>query len=260
MRKRVAMPADFDEVQLTAEEVEDLVYEERCRRYFIKKDEEKKQAEIQKIEMLRKPWRPDSLAKFVLDNNPKFKVDEQAKPVFELLTWYFTKDPRFLQANENYSFEKGLAIHGVPGCGKTELLRLFEVNKVQSFHMLSIDDIYHQCDEKDKGEKVQYANTFCGAVPGWGYQERFFYQPVIGWAIDEVGKEELFYDVGNKAYLFSKIIQARYNSKEKVPFNLLHITSMLTPEQIGEKYGNFIRSRFREMFNYIFYAGEDRRK
>jgi DNA replication protein DnaC len=80
------------------------------------------------------------------------------------------------------------------------------------------------------------------------------------WAIDDVGLEEPVNDYGNKAFVFSKIIQERYANKHLMQYYPLHITSMLTAEQIGEKYGDFVRSRMREQFNTIQYKGKDRRK
>lgn len=249
------MPPDFDEVYLTDEEIEILVFNERCRKYYEKKEIEKAEKDKRKFELIREHWNSDKLAEFILSRNKKFILDDQAKYVFDALTWYFTKDKRFLRLNENFSFEKGIMLAGNPGVGKSEILKLFELNKIQCFHTVHIDEIYSQCDSNG----IEHYKTFCGSVPGWNFQQKHFYQPFVGWCIDDIGKEEMFFDHGNKAYLFSKIIQARYEAKHRLPFNLMHVTTMLTPEELETKYGYFLKSRFREMFNYIHYSGNDRR-
>ena len=99
------MPEDFNEVQLSNEYIEQLVFDERCRIYFELKD---KQAAITKQlerEYLIKPFSAEELKKYILANNPKFVVDSTVEELFNLLCYYFTNDKRFEDAG--YSLEKG---------------------------------------------------------------------------------------------------------------------------------------------------------
>ena len=83
---------------------------------------------------------------------------------------------------------------------------------------------------------------------------------VVVWGIDDIGLEEHLNDYGNKAFVFSKIIQERSSNKHLLQYYPLHVTTMLTPKQLEEKYGGFIWSRINEQFNIIMYSGPDRRK
>ena len=96
-------------------------------------------------------------------------------------------------------------------------------------------------------------------VPGWGIRPEFFYQRSVGWAFDDLGRESIVFDFGNKSDVISKIIQTRYLSKNLVPFSSLHLTTNLTPAEIETRYDYAVKSRLREMFNYIQVEGRDRR-
>lgn len=248
------MPEDFKEVQLSEEQLQQLIYEERCKLYFELKDQQNAIAKRLEREYLMKPFSAEELKHYILSKNPKFVVDSNVEELFNLLCYYFTNDKRFEDAG--YSLSKGIAISGVPGCGKTELLKLFQKNKVAGFLMININDIVVDCINYG----IERYKLYCGYVPGWSNLPAYFFQQNIGWMVDDIGLEEMINDYGNKAFVFSKIIQHRYSKKEVLPFRSLHITTMLTPDQLEHKYGAFVRSRFREMFNYFHYKGEDRRR
>jgi DNA replication protein DnaC len=256
MQTKADMPKDFDEVQLTDDQIEELIYQERLRIYFdAKKVQEKNLNSNEKLEAKR-PFTTEELKAFILNNNPNFKVDDTVKDLFELLCLYFSRNKEFESKGEGFSLYKGLAITGLPGCGKTELLSLFQTNKRQSFYLVNINKINQDCKENG----IDCFKRYVQEVPGWGHSKEYFYQEQVTWGIDDIGLEEPVNDYGNKAYVFSKIIQERYSNKHLMQYYPLHITTMLTADQIGEKYGTFIRSRLREMFNYIEYKGTDRRK
>lgn len=248
----VRMPADFDKVKLTDEEIELAIFDARCQKYWDEKASKEKRDIEKSKEEAAKPFTAEQLKNFVLECNPWFKVDDQAKGIFQLLCWYFTSDPRFEQAG--YSLKKGICMCGPVGVGKTDMLNIFQKNKRQCFHMLTVFDIENHIQSKG----VEYVKTYHSFVPGWGNTEKFFYQPGVGWAFDDVGRESVVFDFGNKTDAVSKIIQSRYF--KKVPFNSLHITTNKTPDELESRYDEAVRSRLREMFNYIKYTGTDRRK
>lgn len=249
------MPEDFNEVVLTEEAIDELIYQERLRIYFDAKSIQKRNAEANAALAIKKPFTYDELKEYVLCNNPNFKLDTFSEPIFNLLCLYFSRDKRFEDLGEGFSLYKGLAIVGVPGCGKTEVLRLFQKNKRQSFLLTSINNVNEQCKENG----IEKYKLFTAEVPGWGNNKNYFYNPHVCWAIDDVGLEEPVNDYGNKAFVFSKIIQEKYSNKHLMQYYPLHITTMLIPDQLHDKYGGFISSRFKEMFNYINYKGGDRR-
>lgn len=246
------MPADFDEVQLTKDEMELAIFDARCMKYYAQRAKKQAEAGVQERAEAAKPFTTAELMDHVLKRNSWFVLDDQAKPVFELLALYFSNDPEF--ERRGYSLKKGICLVGAVGVGKTELLNIFRHNKRQCFHMLTVFDIESQLQEK--GTDTLY--TFCGPVPGWGHNKRTFYQPEIGWAFDDVGRESVVFDFGNKTDAISKIIQTRYF--KRIPASSLHITTNKTPQELEKRYDEAVRSRLREIFNYIIYEGKDRRK
>lgn len=248
----VTMPPDFDTVQLTKEETELAVFDARCVKYWKIKDEEKKQNRINVLEESKKPFTTQELKEFVLSNNPWFKVDEQSKFTFHLLSLYFSNNPEF--ETHGYSLNKGICLIGPVGVGKTEILNIFRKNKKQCFHLITVFDIETMLQEKG----AEAISTYYGDVPGWGFSKNHFYQNNVGWAFDDVGRESVVFDFGNKTDAISKILQTRYF--KKIPFTWLHITTNKTAAELEKRYDEAVRSRLREMFNYIEYKGTDRRR
>jgi hypothetical protein len=253
-KKIVRMPPDFDEVQLTEEETEYAIWDARCDKYFDLKKQQEMDLQRKAIQDAGKPFTAKQLGEYILEINPHFKVDDSCRDLFLLLCQYFTNDPDFEKSGHKLS--KGLLLSGPVGVGKTELLRIFQKNKRQSYYLTSVFEIEKHCQEQG----VERFTTFTGFVPGWGGKEKYFYQPNIGWAFDDIGRESVVFDFGNKSDVVSKIIQVRYLNKDKIPFNSLHLTTNLTPDEIENRYDYAVKSRLREMFNYIQIKGFDRRK
>lgn len=247
------MPADFDGITLTEQEAEYALYDAKCEKYFAEKERKEKEQKGQELKDAFTPFTTSQLREFVLKNNPGFIVDAQAEKPFNLLCQYFANDPEF--ETSGYKLSKGIALTGPVGTGKTELLQIFRKNKRQCFHLISVYKIEEHCQKNG----VEFFQTFADKVPGWGNTANFFYQKSIGWAFDDVGRESIVFDFGNKSDVVSKIIQTRYLNKEKLPFNSLHITTNQTPAEIEGRYDYAVKSRLREMFNYIPVEGKDRR-
>ena len=247
------MPEDFEQTELTQEDIDYALYDARCVKYFAERDCKEKAAEAKLITDCKTPFTTDELRDYVLKENPKFKVDNQNEKVFEQLCQYFTNNIDF--ETDGLSLAKGLLITGPVGVGKTEILKLFRKNKRQSFHLISVFEIEASCQESG----VDFFKAYTGMVPGWGNTPSFFYQKSIGWAFDDIGRESIVFDFGNKSDVVSKIIQTRYSYKDKLPFSKLHLTTNLKPIEIEARYDYAVKSRLREMFNYIEMNGKDRR-
>lgn len=252
--KIVPMPEDFNQIQLTEEESDYAIWDARCAKYYQWKDRMEKERQIKAFQDAQKPFTAKDLGEYVLEISPHYKLDDNCRELFNLLCLYFTNDPAFEQSG--YKLNKGLLLSGPVGVGKTELLRIFQKNKRQCYYLTSVFEIEKQCQEIG----VERFATFTGYVPGWGGKEKYFLQPNIGWAFDDVGRESVVFDFGNKSDVISKIIQVRYMNKDKIPFNSLHLTTNLTPDEIESRYDYAVKSRLREMFNYIPIKGSDRRK
>lgn len=255
------MPPDFDEVQLTEPQTEELIYQERLRIYFeVKADIAKNITFNEKIDS-KKLMTAAELSEKILALHPEFILDEYSKPIFDLLCLYFSRDKKFEEYGEGFSLYKGLALAGNPGRGKTKLMEMFQLNKRQCYLLIDMNKVQEDCAANlEETKKFDFYKTFTSQVPGWGGTKRYFYQDYVTWGIDDIGKEELLLSYGNKSFVFSKIIEFRSANKHLLQYYPLHITTMLTAEQIGKKYGDFVRSRMREQFNWIDLKGEDRRK
>jgi DNA replication protein DnaC len=249
------MPPDFEEIQLSKKQIDELIYQERLRIYFEVKDIQAKNLSYNEKVEAKRLFSASELSDFILLKNPSFELDEFSKPIFDMLCLYFSRDKNFESCGENFSLYKGICLAGNPGIGKTKIMELFELNKRQCYLVMNMERVQQDCKENFDNYQI-----YSAAVPGWGGTKRYFYQEQVLWCIDDIGKEELLMSYGNKAFIFSKIIELRSSKKHLLQYYPLHITTMLTAEQIGDKYGDYIRSRMREQFNWINYQGIDRRK
>lgn len=259
---RTPMPKGFDEIILTEDQVEELIYQERLRIYFEVLKDQKKNIQHNEIIDAKTPFTFQQLKEFILGNNPRFVLDQFSEPAFNQLCLYFSRDKRFESEGEGFSLYKGICLSGNPGTGKTALMSLFQKNKRQCYYVSDMNDLHERCEYHSKvNNDTDYYKNFASQVPGWGGKE-FFYQDMVTWCIDDVGKEEILSSYGNKSYVFSKIIEYRSSPKQRhlLQYYPLHITTMLTANDFGAKYGDFIRSRMREQFNWINLKGNDRRK
>lgn len=259
MRTQMTTGADslpgWDKITLTQEEFDDAIYQRKLEKYYLLQEQEQRNFELTEREKMRKPFTPDELSKFILSQNPWFKVDEQAKPIYTMLCAYFSGSKSFEQMGQGFSLDKGICLAGVPGCGKTAMMELFQKNKRQSFIVVSMVDVHRFCLERG----AEFYELYTGQVPGHNYSKEYFLNPMVGWCFDEVGAEEVLNDHGNKVNIFSSIFQKRYNNRSVLPPNLGHMTTMLTPLQLKERYGNYVIGRMNEMINFISYEGADRR-
>ena len=247
------MPKDFDEISLTPEETEYALYDARCEKYFKQKEIKEKERRAKVLTDCLTPFSAEQLREYVLEQHPNFTVDAQNEKVFNRLCQYFSNDNNF--EKEGFSLSKGILLSGPVGVGKTELLKIFMKNKRQCFHLISVFEIEAFCQKHG----VENFKTYTGMVPGWGNTAAYFYQQSVGWAFDDVGRESIVFDFGNKADVVSKIIQTRYMNKQTLPFNKLHLTTNLTTAALENKYDYAVKSRLREMFNYMPMEGKDRR-
>lgn len=185
-----------------------------------------------------------------------FVIDNENRNQAALLCQYFANDPEFEQAKDingnNFSLTKGLALMGNVGVGKTYMMGFFQMNQNQSYAMANCRKIEAQwVDDMSAKEKPlknvidRYAQAIQAAINSnpFGHQ-------AIGVCFDDLGTETS----PSKAYgeeknVLAEILMNRYESG--LPFNYTHITTNLSAHDVGLKYGNRVRDRFREMFNLI---------
>jgi hypothetical protein len=109
--------------------------------------------------------------------------------------------------------------------------------------------------EKEGEESLaQYEDKFKNAVN----DPSTMFQPFSGLCIDDMGTEDIKNYYGNKKNVVGDLIERRYSKGNTGIW--LHATTNLSGDQIEQYYGGRVRSRMREVFNFIELKGNDRRK
>lgn len=192
----------------------------------------------------------------------KFQIDQNNEFVFELLCRYFGDDNEFVSLAQsigvnNPSLSKGIFICGVFGTGKSWMLELFRSNPRMCYKIENSKDIAEGYREaKDHGE--EFLKNFIDPQKNAFEDSSVFFQSHIGLCIDDIGTEDLKNNYGNKKNVIGDIIEMRYNTAN-IGLSF-HGSTNLTAEKIESYYGGRVRSRMREIFNFIELPGKDRRK
>jgi DNA replication protein DnaC len=178
-----------------------------------------------------------------LDLEPNFVVDKAIESAMKTLSLYFSGDPEF----ENFGFGKfgkGLFLIGNIGVGKTLLMKAF-AKAMNNFIVVSVNranDDYqlHGIEGIEKYVALKY--EMGGARKPYCF--------------DDIGVEaNQIKHMGNELKVMERIILDRYENRQ-----ITFFTSNLGGDDIEKIYGTRIRSRLREMCNYIVIPGTDRRK
>lgn len=252
----------YNEVHLTDEEAESALMDARAKKYWKIQDELKAQKKIDEYVEMRRMWtykeqydhaaaEANKLAQ--IGGKERYEFDEFTKPVFHLLTQYFTNNPDF--EKDGRLLSKGIMLIGNVGTGKTDLLKAFSVNKRMCFFVENCINI----ESMIRKNGLNYWQIYTGYCPTV-ISSKFFYQENIAWMFDDIGTEEIIKDYGNPLDAFERIYHQRYLDKEKIPFSSAHLTTNLDAKKIEDRYGLRMRSRLREMYNVIELKGLDRRK
>jgi hypothetical protein len=180
---------------------------------------------------------------------PGFIVDEELKPVFRALCLYFGGDPRFEEENFG-KLNKGLCLSGNVGCGKTVLMKAFK--KMWQKHIIVINT--HDLVDKYMTDGVEVLYHYLGHAEPYCNEPRYLY------CFDDLGSENTSAKyMGNELNVMERVIISRYERGVSY-FIQTHFTTNLDGNQIEQKYGTRVRSRLREMVNFIPVPGDDRRK
>lgn len=189
-----------------------------------------------------------------------FVLDEHNENIFNLLCYYHTNNPMFVNLAEsmgakNPSLEKGVFLAGNFGTGKTWLMKLFAKSARQTYYIRTSKEIAQgYIDSKDKKIPEVYLEPFKNPMNDMSV----FGQPISGLCIDDIGAEGLKNNFGNISNVIGDLIEERYISKYTGV--LLHGTTNLSAEELSTYYGGRVVSRMREIFNWVILKGGDRRK
>lgn len=259
---------DYSHIELTDQEVISAILEAKIR----KEREMEKQNELQenqrRIADLLKPKDYGELKQFVLDKAKTFPfhfdIDDDNKTVFRLLCLYFSNDPQFEkegfysgdQLVQQYSLNKGICLYSKErGTGKTVMMNLFTLNSKNCFVVIPTKKIAAFYQASGNGVIDNYSRPWmCMKEP------KYLFQSPIGICYDDLGDEEIKNNFGNKENVMQRVLQQVYDSDPQHEwFKYFHCTTNLSGDEIEAMYDKRVRSRMREMFNWIELGGTDRR-
>ena len=183
---------------------------------------------------------------------PKYQISDEMKPLLnDIVRWCLMLDGK-------YDPEKGLWLWGDIGTGKSTMLEIIReyCNRMRPpAHYRERD-----CPRKMRTDTWKYsfritnASYVAGMFAKEGYPGIEEYISSCRQAFDEVGRECIPTGYfGNMENVFQYIFQRRYDLRHG---DFTHVTSNLSPEQIGTVYGDHIYDRCFEMFNFVEMSGE----
>lgn len=154
--------------------------------------------------------------------------------------------------------EKGLWLWGDIGTGKSTMLEIIReyCGKVRPPARYRERDNPRTMRKEywRYGFRITNASFVSGVFAKEGYPGIENYIGSCRQAFDEVGRECIPTGYfGNMENVFQYIIQRRYDVRRG---DFTHVTSNLSPDQIGEVYGDHIYDRCFEMFNFVEMSGE----
>ena len=205
----------------------------------------------QHLEMIK------NIAKY---HNGDYSFTDQIKSSSKLLLLYFTGNPKFSEACESFSgnkgsLNKGLMLVGDIGTGKTELFNIFkmysnQVNRANGFKYYSSGEIVDNLNIIGKEYLLQFSSN---------EKEDGIPKPITCYVDDIGSRSETIMHYGSKYNAMEEFLNIRYEVFRRHR-KLTHISTNLYPSDIKQIYGARIENRMKEMFNIIELKGKSFRK
>lgn len=248
------IPRSFDDIELDESEKEEALRQARENKFY-RLEKEKYWDKVLTEPEVKQYTTVELIARLKASKNyngKSFVVDRDNEAQVEMICQYFAG-----VTAPDIDPNKGLALLGNVGVGKTYLMSFFFQNQVQSYVMANCRKIeglwVEEAGMKDKPAQG-VISRYSGIWPGYMNSNPFGHQQ-LGVCFDDLGTETS----PSKAYgeeknVLAEILMNRYESG--MPFNMTHVTTNLSAHDIGLKYGTRVRDRFREMFNVINFPNE----
>jgi len=244
--KKALEASEIETVVLTEEEENNALNEAKKAKYYQLKTSEYYEA-LKKDKVYKIPSEAE-YRNLILESAKTeiegFKISNE----FEMLCRYFTGSP-----NSELDLKKGIILAGSVGTGKTSLMRLFKSNPFNPYVVVScrvVADAYKTGGVESVNKYYESANNI--------FPMNFYGHKKLGWCMDDLGTENSKKHYGDELNVLSEVILNWYDKKQ---FNKLHFTTNLGAQEIEQYYGERVKSRMREMFNFIVIKNkEDLRK
>lgn len=178
-----------------------------------------------------------------LHPNVEFKANE----LYTTLSHYAAQEDVFLASitanGADCSHSKGIAIVGSYGVGKSTLLKC--IKQMPKGCGLYLHNGYtHYLDASQFA--TDYQESGIEAFDRWRNKEVLF--------IDDVGEEPQVKYYGNGYPIVAQLLKYRYEKRL-----VTHITSNKSPAELGAMYGEGVKDRLKEMFNFFWWGGASKR-
>jgi DNA replication protein DnaC len=180
---------------------------------------------------------------------PKFQLPEEDKPaVLKLLCWFLHDGA--VAAEEGINLDKGILLTGPVGCGKTAMMKILCSLCTPDWHFL-----IKPCPQV----ALEFAQEGYDVINRYTTRSFCMYNRPRTICFDDLGFERDMPYFGNPCNTMAEILPIRYTLF--IDHNMItHATTNLNSAKIEARYGNRIRSRMREMFNFIAFPPDSRDK
>ena len=197
------------------------------------------------------------MKKRIQENMPWFEVNSDNRAVLLTLGLYFTRDPRFLELSQHYSFKKGILLNGPVGCGKSTIMMSLQNSylpngDIKSKGLLKFEECRFVATEfASKGFEAlgRYGRESFQRKHS-GHASVLQYDKPIAYCFDDLGSEGTLKHFGNECLVMSEVIQDRYVMMQRYGLKT-HFTTNFNGDYIEKAYDARVRSRIREMCNWV---------
>lgn len=172
----------------------------------------------------------------VLDKNFDIIFTTEYSRLFVKLQSYFTGIKCGLDPN------KGIALMGNIGNGKTTLMKAFSGNPIQKYNVVTCRTIVDQYDMEGKGAVLRFSTPS---------KSKFYKDEITGFCFDDVGLEEAGKFYGKKVNVMEEVFLNLYDKKGQINFNTTHITTNDTPQELQAKFDLRVIDRMKDMYNFV---------
>jgi hypothetical protein len=177
-----------------------------------------------------------SMEEPVFDRNFDIIFTPEYKRLFVQLKRYFTGAKCGLDNN------KGIALMGNIGNGKTTIMKAFANNPIQKYNVIPARTIVDYYDIEGKEAVLRFSSP---------QKSKFFKDEVLGFCFDDVGLEEKGKHYGKQVNVMEEVFLNLYDKKGVLNFNMSHITTNDTQKELQEKMDPRVIDRLKDMYNFI---------